>query len=270
MAWGNITNGNNSKAWLVQLKFFFNRYFTKQKKYSLPDFLIIGAQKSGTTALSYNLNQHPYIFMPIENGEIEIHYFDKDVLWKEKNIHWYMKHFVKPNCLQGEKTPEYLFSHKCHKRMQSILPNVKLIILLRNPVDRAYSQWNHFNQIYEQSKYWGWVKTDFENAIESNQGLLLRGEYINQINHLLKFYNKEQIYIGIAEKMKKNPKEEMKNIYTFLNIPHFYGEYKNRHVRSYNELMNPVTRKKLIAHYKTLNDRLFDLLGYKINEWGSD
>jgi len=245
-----------------------HRILCKKKKHAmaLPDFLIIGAQKSGTSALYHNLNRHPSIYLPTSDGKIEIQFFNNEKNW-QRGVNWYKSHFTQSDCLQGEKTPEYLFFNKCHKRMHRIVPNAKLIILLRNPVDRAYSHWNHFNQDYEQSKHWGWKIVDFETAVTSHRDMIKRGEYIDQIGQLLTFYDKSQIHISIAERMKKDPVKEIGNVFSFLDISHVDVQYQNNHVRVYPEPMKKDIRKHLLEYYQPFNARLFDFLGYSVPEW---
>jgi hypothetical protein len=239
----------------------------KNKTQHLPDFVIIGAQKSGTTSLFYNLNKHPHIKMVCSNPKTnEMHFFNNEDTWA-KGIDWYKGHFNHPNCLQGEKTPEYFTDHVCHKRMASYIPKARLILLLRNPVDRAFSQWNHFNQIYTVSKKWGWEKTDFENSIERNKSVLLRGIYIQHIRHLLNYYVHDMIYIGVAERIQKNPQYEFNAICLFLGVKPINIEYDSRHVRDYSQPMKSETRKKLLEFYRPYNEELYDFLGYRISEW---
>ena len=115
----------------------------------LPKFLIIGAQKSGTSWLSYNLSNHPEVFIPKQ----ELHFFDKGYNYS-KGIEWYKTHFK--NCGNaiaiGEKTPDYLWANgigtedhlpDVHLNIHKHLPNTRLIIMLRNPVDRAVSAVRH-------------------------------------------------------------------------------------------------------------------------------
>lgn len=253
--------------WLRERKFLYKPYLVPTHKRNLPNFLIVGAQKSGTTALLYNLALHPEIFMARDPLYTELKFFSWEKRWK-RGVIWYMGHFTRNSCLQGEKDPEYLFLQKCHSRMHTVVPKAKLIILLRNPVDRAYSQWNHYNEVYEtRSKNWGWIKTDFETALIKQKEIIKRGEYINQIIHLLKFFPKEQIYIGIAERLKANPSYELSKIFSFLEVPSISLEVLNIHTRKYAYPMKEETREKLHDHFQPFNQRLFALLGHSIPEW---
>ena len=106
-----------------------------------PDFLIIGAQKAGTTALARNLALHPEISVfsgKTEFGQKEIEFFNQH--W-EMGAYWYASHFQNTAAMVGEKTAELLHRKICHERMFQTNPEFKLIVLLRSPVERAYSQW---------------------------------------------------------------------------------------------------------------------------------
>lgn len=111
----------------------------------LPDFLIIGAQKSGTTWLAEQLRTHPRIFMPPG----ELHFFDQTEP-PDRDVSWYADQFrTAGDRLAGEKTPNYLFLpdnpdiHEGHLRLAELLPDARLIAVLRDPVERAVSAVRH-------------------------------------------------------------------------------------------------------------------------------
>ncbi len=131
----------------------FNIFLNKHNKLKgkLPDFLIIGVQKGGTTSLWYHLKEHPQIQMSpnfIGKNSIgkintkEVHFFDNPKQWG-KGISWYKSLFNENSQLQGEATPDYVSDFNAHERMYKDVPNAKLIVILRNPIDRAYSAYNH-------------------------------------------------------------------------------------------------------------------------------
>ena len=115
----------------------------------LPDFIIIGAQKSGTTSLYRFIVKHPAIAPATKK---EVHYFS---IWYKFGELWYRSHFptnlsrynfykrTNQKLLSGEASPVYLFYPVVPGRMKELLPDVKLIVILRNPVDRAYSHYHH-------------------------------------------------------------------------------------------------------------------------------
>lgn len=233
----------------------------------LPDFLIIGAQKSATCTLYFNLRRHPQLHLPETGGGLnEVHYFDWDHNF-EKGIGWYREQFDPVPVRQGEKTPEYIAQLKCHQRMFDTVPRARLILSLRNPVDRAYSHWNHFNQIQEQSTDWGWIVSSFEEALESMSDIVRRGNYIDQIEHLLRFYPRTQLHIVIAERLRENPARELNKICAFLGVKPWEWDVQNIHQRSYQEQMPPEVRLRLNERYGPANERLFAFLGERIREW---
>ncbi len=109
----------------------------------LPQFLGIGAQKAGTTTLHDWLTQHPQIFLPAQK---ELHYFS---LHFDAGLPWYAEHFAAAGPAQrcGEITPYYLFHPQAPQRIRALLPQVRLIVLLRDPVERALSQYFHARRL---------------------------------------------------------------------------------------------------------------------------
>ena len=186
------------------------------------DFIIVGAAKSGTTTLHDLLIQHPEIFLPKKK---ELHFFDNEINF-EKGIETYLKNFEKTNKLIcGEITPSYMFFDKVPERLSSFLgKDLKLVFILRNPIDRAISHYN-FN------KSRGFEDLSFEDAIEIESrrinvsekncrrySYMSRGVYFSQINNFLKYYKKENIHVIIFEDFLIDKKNEMNNLFNFLNI----------------------------------------------------
>ena len=245
---------------------------------TLPDFLIIGAQKSGTTTLWYLMDQHPRVYMaksdkrPVE----ELHFFDHDANWSQ-GIDWYRSHFFYPEQRQGEKTPNYLSNLTAHERMYAAVPEAQLIVMLRNPVARAYSAWNQFNQQAEISSRWGWEVVTFEQAMARGVreqrdwafvDLVKSGMYIVQIKHLLQFYSREQIHIVISERFRQTPEDEYRKVLTFLGLtPAGTIRFEDRNVRRYSQPMMQLTRERLGQFYQPYNELLFEFLGERVSEW---
>ena len=113
----------------------------------LPHFLVIGTQKGGTTTLHHLLSRHPDIFLP---GVKEVHYFSQHF---HQSRQWYSDHYqlAKPGQVRGDITPFYLFHSAVPERIRSVLPAVRLVALLRDPVERTLSQYFHARRNgYEQ------------------------------------------------------------------------------------------------------------------------
>ena len=245
-------------------------------KETLPDFIIIGAQKCGTMTLRHNLAQHSGVYMaqkeewPVE----EMHFFNNQEHW-ERGESWYRSHFSHPELLQGEKTPDYLDNFTVHQRMHATVPEARLIMLLRNPVDRAYSAWNHYNQDIEITSSWGWEVIGFEQALERGMRypqeifvqLFVKGLYGPQIDHLLQFYPREQIHIVITERMHRAPEKEYQKVLAFLGLEAEEGVFKNHHMRGYTRPMHHETRTRLGRLFQPYNELLFKIVGERIQEW---
>ena len=127
---------------------------------TLPNFLIIGAQKAGTTWLAKKLCQHPDVFMPSQ----EIHFFNLKSNFR-KGIDRYENHFAnaRNRAVIGEKTPNYLWiveknsgNHlpNIHRNIHKHIPDAKLVVIVRNPVDRLISAVNHYRRYGEFSPFW--------------------------------------------------------------------------------------------------------------------
>src|SRR5207244_9507652 len=117
-------------------------YRSPQRKIDKLDFIIAGAQKSGTTALHYYLQKHPQITL---GDQQEIHFFDNDELFAGPvDYELLHRHFppVKKGTIAGDCTPSYLYHQPAMERIWNYNPHIKLIILLRNPIERAFAHWN--------------------------------------------------------------------------------------------------------------------------------
>jgi hypothetical protein len=187
----------------------------------LPNFLCIGAQKAGTTLLYEILKQHPQIFLPQIK---EVHFFDIDENFC-RGIEWYKEHFSGSEHSEfvGDITPAYIFFDYVPERIQTTLgTHIKLLTLLRNPVDRAYSHyWMSFKRGYE--------KLPFEEAMimehsrmrkgyfeKSHFSYTSRGFYSEQIKRYLSFFSKKNMMILILEEFIKDVKVSIKPILDFL------------------------------------------------------
>lgn len=229
----------------------------------VPDFLIIGAQKCGTTSLFQYMIQHPQI---LGANRKEIHFFDKKYV---KGIEWYKRQFPqKPTggkrFLIGEATPSYIYDQKVSGRIFNHMPGVRLIILLRNPVDRAYSQYHMQLRGKKHELFPNGINRDavtFEEALDKNIGdYVTRGIYANQLERWLKLFPRHQLLILQSERFFADPEETLKKVYHFLGLPyHELEQYEQFRKGEYDE-MNPKTREKLLAFFKPHNQRVYKLL----------
>ena len=249
----------------------------------LPDFLIIGAQKAGTTALYSYLREHPAITGPPWK---EVSFFDRH-FWR--GAAWYRGNF--PNKLYlrrarsrtgvdatvGEASPSYLFHPLAPQRAAALLPDVRLIALVRNPIDRALSHYHHevalgrepltFEQALEQED------TRMDGELERmhdpryfshawwNFTYLSRGRYAEQLERWLELVSRERLLILPSEDLLERPRETYRQVLEFLGAPsHELDSYPRVFVREYSD-MDPKTRAGLRGYYAEPNRRLYELLG---------
>ena len=204
---------------------------------TLPNFLIIGAMKSGTTVLYQYLKQHPQIYM---SSVKETRFFARE----NKNIEEYYNFFqgVTNEKAIGEASPGYFGHNEAYKCIAHYLPNAKLIAILRNPVDRAYS---HFLMKYRQELH-GMsdhaILEYFTRIIQVEKDLAVtnQGFYYKHIKKYLEVFNLEQIKICLYEDLKNDPVLLIQDICQFLNVDQIYqidndntyynkgGMYKNK------------------------------------------
>jgi hypothetical protein len=258
----------------------------KSNKKNLPGVIIVGAQKCGTTTLHHTLSWHSKIAGPISpetgNAIKEVNFFCNDSKW-EKGIDWYKSHFINANYMHLDSSPNYLCLPSCFPRLKEVVPNAKLIVCLRNPVQRAFSQYNHYKQKLPESAIWDWLyPNDFSTSVEKYlarnwhsiddytnfSGLLLRGVYFSQIKQLLKHFKRDNIHFTILEKWAIDYDAEVDKVVDFLNLKREILPNHLLHKREYGEeVLDLDISASLKRFYKPHNERLFELLGYEINEW---
>tara|TARA_B110000971_G_scaffold204432_2_gene225891 strand:- start:1669 stop:4515 length:2847 start_codon:yes stop_codon:yes gene_type:complete len=249
-----------------------------------PTFLIIGVQKGGTTPCSFYLQQHPSVHMP--NGEP--HFFDNDDNYK-KGIHWYEKTCFSTNKKTvGEKTPMYIFMHKSLDRIKEHYPHIKLIIVLRNPITRAYSQYNHIKDLSDpQSKDYNprdrmynkdyqslnkIIKHDYKlKDYQQYSTVLQRGYYADQIEYVYKLFPKKNVKIIINEDLLESPLRTMNYVFSFLNIRKLSeSDLKisdSIHKREYTDIMSKKDFELLHKLYAPHNKRFYKLFNRTVHTW---
>jgi hypothetical protein len=261
---------------------------------SFPDFMLIGAQKCGTSTLHHLLNKHPQLK---GSNPKELHYFDTPIL-KRRTLKHYKKNFRKPpwdSSLTFESTPKYIFVPSIPQELFSLKPDLKFIVMLREPISRAYSAWNMHRVRFEKERLSGkMVKPkgglicdryhagrdefpSFEECIEielkygweedGTLELLCRGIYHEQLTRYFNFYNRDQFAIFDMNKFTSNTFDVLQQVANFLGIKPFPSislAVKNR--GEYNSLIQPEIQAVLANYYKDHNERLFNLLGCRF-EW---
>ncbi len=251
----------------------------------LPDYYIIGVVKGGTTSLHDYLIKHPCIQPPIGK---EIDYFGqlyyRGQYWYRSSFPYKIQKFFaqkiqKKDFLTGEATPRYIEHPNVPERIKQLTPNAKFIVLLRNPIDRAYSHHN-MNMTRKHETL------SFEEAINNEQSRIQgeyekmkkdyqyfnwtyylfaykeHGKYIERLQRWMKIFPRKQFKIIKSEDLFEKPSTVYAEILEFLNLPKWdLNEYPALKKRKYQKLnMNPETRKKLSEYFKPYNEKLSKFL----------
>ncbi|MBR8827301.1 MAG: tetratricopeptide repeat protein [Gomphosphaeria aponina SAG 52.96 = DSM 107014] len=248
----------------------------KEKKENPPDFVIIGCARCGTTSLHNYLGQHPDVLLPHKK---EIKFFDEQYnLGKE----WYLAHFPSitdsPGWVSGEASPSYFEYTYVAPRMLTLFPQIKLIVLLRNPVERAVSWYYHQkergkrNQTLEESIEWEIKQLErfsepalFNKRRRSEPNNLLGSMYIYKLDQWMRIFPREQFLILQSEQLYSNPEQVMEQVYEFLGIAKYKGrEYPAYNGRKYSPISKEL-RNRLTEYLRPHNQKLEKYLGMEFN-----
>ena len=246
---------------------------------TLPDFIIIGGQRCGSTSLYNLIVKHPNVKAAFGK---EVHYFDNNYL---KGESWYRANFPlkrKRRFVTGEASPYYIFQPAVPERIAELIPEVKLIALLRDPVARAYSSYNHevrknreqlpFREALAEeerrlageeekliSKPW------YRSRNHRRYGYKARGLYHQQLERWFKFFPSEQILVLKSEEFFSAPQDTMDDVFEFLDLPEFnIGDYPHYNLGSYIEIDKDL-RDNLEHYFEEPNRALYRLIGRDLN-----
>lgn len=240
------------------------------------DFIVPGAQKSGTTALHYFLSKHPQIALPDRQ---EMHFFDDEGIFSKQPIDYELlhRHFgpVGHGQKAGEITPSYSYWAPSIERIREYNPPIKLILLLRNPIDRAFAHWN-------MQRFKDREPLDFLDAIKEEPrriaqpltiesrrfSYLDRGFYSGQLERLFNFFPREQVKLVRFEDFRDQKQEALDAIFDFLDVKRIpAGRDKDRNVVPYERAMTPEERNYLLEVFSAEIGKLEQMLGWDLAEW---
>jgi len=242
------------------------------------DFIVIGAQKSGTTSLHEYLSQHPEIGV---GEKKELHYFDRDKYFKDginySDYHEFFD-FKEEKKVYGETTPSYIFKEEFIDRIKEYNPNIKLIVLFRNPIKRAFSHWNMRRKRGNESRiFHECVLDELEMVKDKNYKATLdhyldRGRYYRQVKYLLDNFPSKNVKIFSSNELKSSPEDTLNNIFDFLKLDK--DKYKfspvDKHKLKYNSELEAKTIELLGEFYKEDIKKLTQLLGWDENLWENE
>jgi hypothetical protein len=196
----------------------------------LPTFVIAGTMKSGTSSLASWIGDHPQGFVaPVK----EVHYFNADDHYS-KGVGWYRSNFEGADdaVAVGDATPLYSFYPEAVERMASLLPEARVIVCMRNPIDRAYSHYRHwyYRRVHEDRT---WEQVVEDELADPDPGppdprggaydpkdprYLQQGHYAEQLERLCSFYPREQVMGVLTDDLKKRPHDVYREVCEFLGM----------------------------------------------------
>ena len=251
----------------------------------LPDYLIIGAQRAGTTSLHRYLVQHPGIRTTLRTKGV--HFFDtgygRGMSWYASRFPtrltaWYVARRHRVELRTGEASPYYLFHPHVPARVAEHLPQGKLIALLRDPVVRAYSHYQH-----EVAR--GFETLSFEEAIEAeparlvgetrrllagplynsfehqHHSYLARGRYHEQLARWGALFDDRQLLVISSERFFREPEATFRRVLEFLELPAFTPDGFEKHNGYDYRRMGDAVHARLVEHYREPNRLLYESLG---------
>lgn len=266
---------------------------------ALPTYIIAGAMRSGTTALNNYLRQHPEVGV---SSDKETHFFDFHF---DNGLDWYRSLFPEQGTFRavGEATPNYMFSNPALDRLEKTLPGVKLVLMLRNPIDRAYSHYWHDRVRNKVSADFDVIVEDEIDGRGSPGDYLARGMYRTQIDEILKRFPRESLLIQIFEDMADDPQAVYSTVCRFIDVDatftpadlgsqvnkyiefrslkarnwsrrlpaqarNLVGKLNTKQTETYPE-MNPATRARLRETFRAQNSLLAEIVRVE-PPWNND
>ena len=255
---------------------------------TLPDFVMVGGQRCGTTSLFKNLAEHPQVLRPgIDKGT------DYYTLHYDKGLDWYRSRF--PVRAVGnlrtrshgpasvfEACTYYMFHPFAIERMAQDLPDAKVVVMLRNPVERAFSAYKH-----ERARGFE-TEPDFARALEleparlegeldrmgadvsyeshphRHQAYTARGQYAEQVRRVWEHYPREQVLVCFSEDYFARPEQEYDAIRTFLGLSAFQPRAFDKVNARPSKPMPDQAHEMLVRHYRDHDADLAGLLGRQL------
>ncbi len=249
---------------------------------ALPDFIILGAQKAGTGSLYYYLSEHPAIHPPLVK---EVHYFDGGLDPAHDSFArgeaWYRAHFPRRKRLRDgdlvfEASPLYLFNPLVAERIAASLPQVKLIVLLRDPVARAVSHYfmsvrRGFEKLpllqallaEEERLAPLLAKREYKSPVFIHNSYKRRGLYAEQLERFFRHFGREQLLILESDAFFQHPEQAVKEVFDFVGVDSTFRpqNLKPRNVARNRSSVDEEAVVYLKEYFQAPNRKLYDLLG---------
>ena len=279
----------NSRAQSKRLPLFMAEWAIRHataRFRGLANCSIVGAQKAGSSSLYYYLNQHPQVK---ETFGKELHYFDGSLIdgldTYKKGKPWYQAHFPLNHTLKKgdiclDASPLYLFHPLVAERIHQLIPDCKIIMLLRNPVERAISHYFHVKKLggetlsieaalaQENKRLAGAIQTkNYKDADFRKYSYQARGLYWQQIQQYLKFFKREQILIINSDDFFQQTPQVLNRIFEFLAIDPDYAiaDLQAKNIGSKKEHVSSEVYQRLSEYYRQPNEALFNGIGERFD-----
>jgi hypothetical protein len=251
---------------------------------TLPDFLVVGSTRCGSTSIYHYLTAHPAVAPAVRK---EIHFFDNQF---SRGVGWYRRQFpslvlgplvarVRRRAFAtGESTPYYLFHPHAARRVAAVAPAMRLVALVRDPVDRAWGDYH--NKVAR-----GFETLSFAEALDAEDRRLAgevermaedesyysfahqhftyraKGRYSEQLERWLSYFPREQLLVLRSEDLYADPTGATRSVASFLGLPDWRPTNRDEYHRRPKPRMDPGLRRELAAYYAPWNRRLGELLG---------
>ncbi|MGH3156982.1 MAG: sulfotransferase domain-containing protein [Streptosporangiaceae bacterium] len=256
----------------------------------LPGFLMVGPPRCGTTSMYDTLSQHPAVAHPLLSWTREVHYFDNNY---HRGMAWYQSHFplraraaraahaVGAQPMAFESSPYYILHPLAPERILRDLPGVKLMVQLRDPIERAFSSHAYSISVgcdtetferaleLEDSRLEGEVERlmedpSFPSLAHRHHSYRTRGHYVDHLEHLEKLFGRDRIHVVDSADFFTDPKPTYDGVLKYLGLPNVgYPDFKHLNARSRPAPMPDSVRAELEDHFRPYNERLIKWLGWK-------
>lgn len=238
-------------------------------------FLICGSQKSGTSALDRYLRQHPQVFLPAEK---ELHFFDDETQnWANPDVHKLHQHFegAKQSQICGEATPITMYWDSAPERVWKYNPDMKLVVLLRDPVARAFSHWAmEYARHTESLSFHDAIAQEEQRAKDCRplqdrvHSYIDRGFYSSQIRRLWRLFGNENVLVERQDWLLQDPDSCLKRICKHLKVNSMPPvKPLQERVGSYETMMDNATRSKLQQLFRHEIQQLEHMLNWDCSGW---
>ncbi|MGM0452723.1 MAG: sulfotransferase domain-containing protein [Thermodesulfobacteriota bacterium] len=251
------------------------RLFNKNQRWV--DFIVCGTQKGGTSALDGYLREHPAICMADQK---EVHFFDDEKRFRNNNMPDYSAYhaFFHPGPAHeriGETTPVYMYWQDAPRRIWQYNPRMKLIVMLRNPIERAYSHWNMEHARKADSLSFGdAIRNERKRCRQALPyqhricSYISRGFYLEQLRRLYQFFPEENVLVLKNEQLRYHPRQTLETVCRFLQVSSFAGiRIKEVHSRPYASEMGAGEKEYLRKVFEYEIRGIERELGWDCSDW---